>query len=266
MTKLTSRSVALLASALIVGAARAQSDTPWAGVYAGPNAGAGRNSTCNNWTPNGATIGPAIASALDNRNCPSGGAFVGGVQFGYNVQYRKLILGLGADYDAWSATNHNRSLKYSGEVFPPGTYNFSGNLSPKSFGVIGPRIGYAGLQWLPYVRVGAIITTGSPYSTLSYTPTGATKPAVSFTGGKNFTTTGWVAGGGAEYGFNGPWSLTVEYLRANLGKGSDFTATCNGSASACAAFSGISFDSIHNGVTASVFRIGINYWFGYWEP
>jgi opacity protein-like surface antigen len=114
--------------------------------------------------------------------------------------------------------------------------------------------------------VGAIITTGSPYSTLSYTPTGATKPAVSFTGGKNFTTTGWVAGGGAEYGFNGPWSLTVEYLRANLGKGSDFNATCNGSASACAAFSGISFDSIHNSVTANIFRIGINYWFGYWEP
>jgi len=266
MTNLTSRSVALLALALIAGAAHAQSDTPWAGSYAGLNAGGGRNNTCNSWTPNAAMIDPAIVPVFYNRTCPGGGAFVGGVQIGYNVQYRKLILGLGADYDAWSAKNHNRSLKYAGEVSPPGTYNFSGNLGPKGFGVIAPRIGYAGVQWLPYLRAGTIIATGSRDSTLSYTPTGGKKPTASFVGGKNFTTTGWVAGGGAEYGFNGPWSFTVEYLHVNLGKGSDFVATCNGSASACAAFSGTSFDSTHNSFTANIFRIGINYWFGYWEP
>jgi outer membrane immunogenic protein len=266
MTKLASRSLALLWLGLIAGAARAQSDTPWAGVYAGLNVGGGWNNTCNSWTPNGAMIDAAIVSAFYDRSCPNGGAFVGGAQIGYNLQYHKLIMGLGADYDAWSAKNHNRSLKYSGVVFPPGTYDYSGNLSPKGFGVIGLRIGYAGVQWLPYLRVGTIITTGSRDSTLSYTPAGATKPTVSFAGGKNFTTTGWVAGGGAEYGFNGPWSFTVEYLHVNLGKGSDFAATCNGSATACSAFSGISFDSIHNGFNANIFRIGINYWFGYWEP
>jgi hypothetical protein len=58
----------------------------------------------------------------------------------------------------------------------------------------------------------------------------------------------------------------VDYLRANFGKGSNSIATCSGSASACAAFSGISLDSSHSTVTANIFRIGVNYWFGYWEP
>jgi len=52
---------------------------------------------------------------------------------------------------------------------------FPGKLSPKDFAIVGPRIGYAGDLWLPYLRVGAIITTGSHNSTLSYTPAGATK-------------------------------------------------------------------------------------------
>ncbi|MGO9514518.1 MAG: outer membrane protein [Steroidobacteraceae bacterium] len=98
---------------------------------------------------------------------------------------------------------------------------------------------------------------------LGYTPTGAEAPTASFSGGKNFTSTGWAAGGGFEFVLNGPWSITADYLYANLGKGSNSTTTCTGTASVCAAFSGISLDSIHNSFTAHIFRVGINYWFGY---
>jgi outer membrane immunogenic protein len=265
VAKLRSRSAALLAFVSIAGAVRAQSDNPWAGFYAGLNAGGAWSDTCNSATLNGAMIEPGIAAAFYNRNCP-GGTFVGGVQLGDNFQYKRLVWGIGADLDAWSAKNRSRSLKYTGEVPPPGTYAFSGKLSPNDFIVIGPRFGYAGDLWLPYLRVGTIITTGSRDSTLSYIPAGATKPTASFSGGKNFTSTGWVAGAGTEIGLNGAWSITAEYLHVNLGKGSNSTTTCNGSASACAAFSGISLHSMHNGFTANVFRVGINYWFGYWEP
>lgn len=58
----------------------------------------------------------------------------------------------------------------------------------------------------------------------------------------------------------------MEYLHATLSDGAGRAANCNGSASASAAFSGVSFDSSHTGSTANLFRIGINYWFGYWEP
>jgi opacity protein-like surface antigen len=72
-----------------------------------------------------------------------------------------------------------------------------------------------------------------------------------------------VAGAGTEIGLNGPWSITVEYLHVNFGKGSDTTAVCSGSAAACAAFSGISFDGMRDNFTANIYRIGVTYWFGY---
>jgi outer membrane immunogenic protein len=263
MTKLARRSAALLALVSITGAGFAQSEYSWDGIYAGLNAGGASNNTCNSWSLNGATIDPTIAAAFYNRTCPNNSTFVGGAQIGDNFQYKRLVWGFGAEFDDWSSKNHNQSLKYAGAVPPPGTYAFSGKLSPSGFAIIGPRIGYAGDHWLPYFRVGGIITGGSHSSTLSYTPTGTTKPIASFSGGKNFTSTGWVAGGGVEIVLNGPWSLAAEYLHANLGNGSNSTTTCTGSAAACAEFSGISLDSIHNSFTANIIRVGINYWFGY---
>jgi outer membrane immunogenic protein len=150
------------------------------------------------------------------------------------------------------------------EIPPPGSYLFSARQSPNDFAVVGPRLGYAGDLWLPYLRGGAIIAGGSRDSVLSFTPAGATKPSVSFLGGRAFSTVGWAAGGGTEIGLNGPWSITLEYLHVNLGRGSETTAVCSGSAAACATFSGISFDSMHDGFTANIYRIGVTYWFGYW--
>src|SRR5271154_1948790 len=100
MTKITSRWV-LPAMALIAGTAAAQSETPWAGFNAGLNIGGAFNDTCNSWTLNGATVDPTIETAFNSRNCPSNGSFVGGVQFGYNYQYKKLVFGFGAEYEGW---------------------------------------------------------------------------------------------------------------------------------------------------------------------
>jgi hypothetical protein len=55
----------------------------------------------------------------------------------------------------------------------------------------------------------------------------------------------------------------------NLGAGSNSTAGCSNIPSApgtCAGFSGTTLDSNHNGFSANMFRIGINYWFSYWGP
>jgi opacity protein-like surface antigen len=83
-------------------------------------------------------------------------------------------------------------------------------------------------------------------------------------GGKNFKANGYGIGVGIEFKLIGPvdpWSFRAEYTYVNLGKGSNSDVTCTGSASACAAFSGISLDSAHNSFTANVFRVGINYKF-----
>ena len=80
--------------------------------------------------------------------------------------------GIGADLDLWAAKTLNQSLKYSGAVPASGTFVFSSKEGPRGFAVIGPRIGYAGDIWLPYVRVGTIIALGSHDSTLFYTSDG----------------------------------------------------------------------------------------------
>jgi outer membrane immunogenic protein len=255
----------LLALAAITGTAWARSDIPWDGLSFGVNAGEASGSTCNSWALNGAMIDASTAANFYNRDCSKSGALVGGVQIGENFQFKRLLLGIGADLDYWSAKDLNQSLKYPGEVPPAGTYDFSGKLSPSGFAVIGPRIGYAGDTWLPYLRIGSILTAGSHNSTFYYTPVGATKPTASFSGGKDFSTSGWVAGAGFELGLNGAWSITAEYLHANLGKGSNSTTTCSGLVAACAAFSGISFDNDHEGLSANIFRVGVTYWFGYWQ-
>src|ERR1700730_14701539 len=145
---LTGRSAALVAMAAIAGVASARSDIPWDGAYVGVNAGEASSSTCNRWALNGAMIDPAIAFEFNNRDCSKSSALVGGLRIGENFQFKRLVLGIDADFDFWGAKGFNQSLKYSGAVPLPGTYHYSDKPSPGAFAVIGPRIGYASDTWL----------------------------------------------------------------------------------------------------------------------
>jgi outer membrane immunogenic protein len=210
---------------------------------------------------NGLNIDPTTTTFS---RCSSGGV-VGGLQFGENFQIKKLVLGLGADLVLSEAKNNSSTMDLTGAAPPPGTYSLAGKTGPRDFAIIGGRIGYGGNLVFPYVRAGAVITTGSQSSTLAYIPPGAAAPTASFGAGKNFNSTGWAAGAGAEIGLNGAWSISAEYLHMSLGQGSASTTTCAGAASACSPFAGVSLDTTHNGFTANVIRIGINYWFNYWD-
>jgi outer membrane immunogenic protein len=263
---------AVLLGLASVTAAQAQevistSNSTWVGFYAGLNVGGALNNTCNGWTPRGAITYPAFYTAL-NGTCPNNGTSIGGLQFGYNFQIARLVWGLDVDYDYWnsnnfywSSNNHNPSFTYTGMGAPAGTYAVSGNVSPSGFGLIHPRIGYAINEWLPYFTAGTIIAGGSHNSTFSFTPVSGGTAAV-FSGGKSFTSTGFVVGFGVEYGRSSPLSIKAEYTYADLGKGSNSVTTCSASAAACAEFAGISLDSVHHSFTASLLRIGFNYRFG----
>ena len=259
------KSLPLFAFLALVSAARmasAQSSTPWDGFYLGANVGSLSSKVCTNSTLNGAGIDPTLDKTF---SACSGSGLAGGLQFGENFQLNRLVLGVGADIVISSSSDASSTLNFTGQAPPPGTYSFSGKLSPSNFAIIGGRIGYGGNLIFPYLRAGGVVTTGSKSSTLNYTPAGTTAPVASFSGGKNFNSTGWAAGGGAEIGLNGAWSISAEYLRINLGKGSNSTTTCAGAAAACAAFAGVSLGNDHSSFTANVFRIGINYWFNYWD-
>jgi outer membrane immunogenic protein len=268
--KLKSRLAALLALTSIAGAASAQDviatvSNQWAGFYIGGNIGGAWNSTCNTWELNSANaIPPAVSNAFNNRDCPNNGVFVGGVQLGYNFQFNEWVWGFGLDYDIWSAKNRSRSFAVAGAgTVPDGTVNFSGKVSPNGIGLIGPRIGYAVDNWLPYFRLGSALTGGSRTSQATFTPDDGSASSV-FTGGKNFKSSGFFVGAGVDYSLGDPWFLRAEYTHVSLGKGTNTATSCTpvGSA-ACAAFGSNEFelDNLHNKFTANIVRVGINYKF-----
>jgi outer membrane immunogenic protein len=260
MSNVIRRLSALLIFLSIAGAASAQSDNPWDGFYAGLNIGASSTHACNTWS-SGATASPPDLSI---QNCPKSG-FAGGLQFGENFQRKHLVFGLGVDVDAWIDKSNNTSSSSAGTTgAPAATYTARGRLTPNDFFIIGPRVGYATDVFFPYVRGGGIVTSGAHEDGLSYTLAGSSKPLATLSGGKNFTPGGWVAGAGVEVGLHGPFSISAEYLHADLGKGSTNATSCTGSAAACAGLADIV--STHASFTANFYRIGFNYWFQYWNP
>jgi outer membrane immunogenic protein len=237
----------------------------WEGWYAGVNLGGAWNTTCNTWDAQ--TGNAALNNALNNRDCPNGGVFVGGVQFGYNFQYEHIVWGLGVDWDGASSKSRNRSLTYNGQLGrppPTGTYNSYGKVEPSSFFLLGPRIAYVFSDWLPYFRAGGVYTRGTNTAALSYTPGGPDPGAAphTFYGSKNAKSNGWMIEAGVEYEFMEQWSAKFAYNYLNLGKSNSSVETCTPSASAaCAAFANFSIENTHNSFTASMVRVAVNYRF-----
>lgn len=248
---------AMLALVSMAGVAPAQNATAWDGFYLGVSLGGENTNVCNGSVLTGMDIDPATSSFT---RCSSGG-LAGGLQFGENFQIKQLVLGIGVDVVFSRAKDDNTTLNFAGSEPPAGIYTLSGRLSPKDFAIIGGRIGYGGSLIFPYLRAGAVVSS-SQSSTLAYTPTGAAAPIASFGGGKNFNSSGWAAGAGAEIGLNGAWSISAEYLHMSLGSGSNSATTCAG---ACAGLADVSLENTHNAFTSNIIRIGINYWFNYWD-
>jgi opacity protein-like surface antigen len=243
-------------------------DNIWNGTYAGFSAGAASSHACSTWTANGSSAESATLAGLYQSDCTSHNAFLGGAQIGDNFQSDRLAWGIEAAADTWSGSSSTRSTKFEPSPAPvggppAGTYSFAGRRNPSFLSLFTARFGYAGNQWLPYVKGGGLLASGSHDDTVSFVPEGATKATASFNGGKSFASIGWVAGGGVEIGLHGSWSIAAEYLHASLGKGSTSSAGCAGTAVNCAAFANASLQNGHGSFEANLIRVNINYWFDY---
>ncbi len=243
-------------------------DNVWNGTYAGFDAGAASAHACSTWSAGAPSAESAALAGLYGSGCASRSAFLGGGQIGENFQSNRLTVGIEAAADYWQGSS-TRSTASEPAPSPPGgppagTYSFAGKRNPDLLTLFTARIGYAGNQWLPYVKGGALLAGGSHDDTVNFVPEGATKTTASFNGAKSFASTGWVAGGGVEIGLHGSWSIGAEYLHASLGRGSTSTAGCAGSAANCAAFANASLQNGHGSFEANLVRVNINYWFDYW--
>jgi len=267
MKLLTIRRAALLALAAIAAGAASGQDViatvtnQWEGFYLGANIGGAWNTTCNTWSLNNVS-NPTLVNDFNNRNCPNNSTFIGGVNLGYNFQYNEWVWGFGLDYDIWSSKNKNRSYTYTGAPPPStgSTFSFNGKGSPNGIILLGPRVGYAVDNWLPYIKVGGAFTSGSHNSTSTFSD-GATGQTASFSGGKNFKANGIGASIGSDFLIADQLFFRVEYTYVNLGKGSTTVTQCTGSAAICNQFQLLQLNNIHNSFTASLFRVGLNYQF-----
>lgn len=183
----------------------------WTGFYVGINGGGGWGGS--QWSSAAGTSGIYDVS----------GGVVGGT-VGYNWQYNQFVFGLESDLD-WS------SIRGSGGG--PGCPAGSCETRNDWLGTVRGRIGYAFNRFMPYV------TGGLAVGDIKAEPAGL--------GSTTQTNAGWTVGGGLEVAVTGPWTAKIEYLYADLGKGSCDVSVC-----------GVATDvDLHT----SLVRAGINYRF-----
>lgn len=183
----------------------------WTGFYVGLNGGYG--------------FGKSDWSSAATSGSPSPkGALIGGT-IGYNLQTLNWVWGLEGDIDASFIKGSATGI---GVCAAPGCETKNTWL-----GTARGRIGYAYDRWLPY------LTGGAAFGGLKYNP--------STGGSESKTRFGWTLGLGVEYAFLGAWSTKLEYLYADLGKG-----TCG--AALCGVDTDVKFKT-------NIIRAGLNYRF-----
>jgi outer membrane immunogenic protein len=122
------------------------------------------------------------------------GGVVGGT-LGYNYQVGQAVFGVEGDID-WS---NIRGSATCGAGFSCETKN-------SWLSTARGRVGYAFDRFMPYVTGGLAV--------------GDIKSSVAGVGSSTNTKAGYAVGGGVEAALAGPWTAKVEYLYADLGRGS----------------------------------------------
>lgn len=152
----------------------------WTGAYVGINGGGG-------WGRSD------TSSPFASGSFKTSGGVVGGT-VGYNWQTGPAVFGLEGDID-WS---NIRGSSTCGAGFSCETKN-------SWLATARGRVGYAFDRFMPFVTGGLAV--------------GDIKNNVAGVGSSTTTKAGWTVGGGLEAALTGPWTAKVEYLYADLGRG-----------------------------------------------
>jgi outer membrane immunogenic protein len=233
----------------------------WTGFYVGLNIGGGWASGGgnNSFLPYADSTYPIASTPFPGLSpnlffLPGGGTtgnntggVVGGGQIGYNYQFgNSFVIGAEADFQGTSLTGGNQG-NFAGLYNSPYPVSNTGLLSPLVTG----NGGNLGLPWFGTVRgrAGYLVTpTLLLYGTAGF----AYGDVTAFQ--RSNTSTGWTAGGGAEWLFSPHWSAKIEYLYVDLA-----SSGING------AFTGWELGNNHH-PQINVVRAGVNYHFNWGAP
>ncbi len=184
----------------------------WTGFYAGANVGyhalSGR--TMDFSATESAAGGFATGlrdGAIPARLATRGGAFLGGLQLGYNYQINQFVVGVEADLNYTNANSRVSFLSRAGGDITTTTVE----REMSYLGTVRARAGVA------FDRLFVYATGGLAYANTrnGFRVDEATTPfSVS---ASSRATYGWTVGGGAEYALTNNWTVKGEYLFYNLG-------------------------------------------------
>ncbi|WP_426406722.1 outer membrane protein [Bradyrhizobium ganzhouense] len=200
----------------------------WTGFYVGGNVGYGwgentdpRLSLVNpgnvgNITSYLTTGLPGFASGNQYPNLNPNGVF-GGLQFGYDKQFGKWVVGAVTDIQAADF----RASRLVTTSFATTGANADESLSAKIswFGTLRGKVGYAANDWLFYGTGGLAYGRTESRIGLACTPGGLGCVGINFVGNAAETRVGWSAGAGVSKAF-GTWNVGLEYLHVDLGRSS----------------------------------------------
>ena len=165
----------------------------WTGFYIGGNLGGV-------WDTASVTDNFFGVSISDTRS-----GFIGGGQIGYNWQVSpQFVLGVEWMFDGTSLSSGFGPVPdgFGGVV--------SGNDKANWLTTVTGRIGYAANNWLFYAKGGG----GWVHDDATITSVDAVGNV--FTASGSDTRSGWVAGGGIEYGITPNWTVRVDYQHLGL--------------------------------------------------
>ena len=173
----------------------------WAGFYIGAHGGWAASDLSYPGVPDYTHGGPADPSVHN-------GALVG-AQAGYNWQVSNFVFGIVTDF-SWISGMKN-TVSDGGPL--------SENKSINWVGTVRGRAGYTINGFLPYVTAGlAYDAAKAGESCPSGVQFGYCNKHGAFSVSDTKTSTGFVWGGGIEYLLNKNWSISAEYLHADMGK------------------------------------------------
>jgi len=223
----------------------------WTGCYVGGNVGGGwgqNTGTRGIINAGNATLNAGVSVPVTLNTGSSG--VVGGGQIGCNYQAGSIVLGAETDIQGSGIQGSSTVFIPSpdGGITDPSTSH--GNERISWFGTARARLGFTlGDKLLLYGTGGLAYGGVKDSASFVLTPSGDGN----YAGATSETKSGWTAGAGGEYAFNGNWSLRAEYLYVDLGS----TAVRMFDPNRPGTFIDYSFQHRDN-----IVRVGLNYRFG----
>jgi outer membrane immunogenic protein len=199
----------------------------WTGIYTGLNLGYAWGNTHNKVypLPSPASFGAAPFTVDES---PEG--VLGGIQLGYNYQWRRFVAGLETDFQGSDIDDTGRlSPLMRNPTTPVVGWNSEARTELDYFGTLRGRVGFTAIpELLLYVTGGFAYGRVENASFTTFTPAAP----FMYTGVARELEPGWTVGAGVEYGLDSlsirkyglsRWSIKLEYLYVSLDS-PDYTA------------------------------------------